>query len=81
LANRRDELTTRAVIHHKQLTTSSNPQLVTGITPDGTAVLFYGVTPTMGRDLMRLALDGTRRVTPLLQTKLVRSRRRHRAPR
>jgi serine/threonine-protein kinase len=53
----------------EQLTTSSNPQLATGITPDGTAVVFYEVTPTMGRDLMQLALDGTRRVTPLLQTK------------
>ena len=27
------------------------------------------VTPTMGVDLLQLALDGTRRVTPLLQTK------------
>jgi Tol biopolymer transport system component len=53
----------------ERLTTSTNPQLVTGITPDGTAVVFYEVTPTMGRDLLQLALDGTRRVTPLLQTK------------
>ena len=53
----------------EQLTTSGNPQLVTGITPDGAAALFYGVTPTMGRDLLQLALDGTHRVTPLLQTK------------
>ena len=53
----------------ERLTTSSNPQLPTGIAPDGTAVVFYEVTPTMGRDLLRLALDGSRRVTPLLQTK------------
>jgi hypothetical protein len=53
----------------ERLTTSSNTRLVTGITPDGTVVLFFEVTPTMGRDLMQLALDGTRRVTPLLQTK------------
>ena len=53
----------------ERLTTSGNPQLGTGITPDGTAVVFYEVTPTMGRDLMQLALDGTRRVTALLQTK------------
>ena len=30
--------------------------------------MFYELTPTTGRDLMQLALDGTRRVTPLLQT-------------
>src|SRR5207249_11196781 len=50
-------------------TTSSNGQLPTGITPDGAAVVFFEVTPPMGRDLLQLALDGTRRVTPLLQTK------------
>src|SRR5207247_2477049 len=38
-------------------------------TADGTALLFYEVTRPMGRDLLQLALDGTRRVTPLLQTK------------
>ena len=53
----------------ERLTTSSNPQFVTGITPDATAVVFNEQTPTTGRDLMQLALDGTRRVTPLLQTK------------
>jgi len=53
----------------ERLTTSGNAQLVTGITPEGTAVVFYEVTPTMGRDLLQVALDGTRRVTPLLQTK------------
>ena len=53
----------------ERLTTSSNAQFVTGITPDGTAVVFNEATPTMGRDLLQLALDGTRRVTPLLQTK------------
>jgi serine/threonine-protein kinase len=53
----------------ERLTTSSNPQFVTGITPDGTAVVFVEQTPTTGRDLMQLALDGTRKVTPLLQTK------------
>ena len=53
----------------ERLTTGSNPQLATGITPAGTAVVFQERTPTMGRDLLQLALDGTRRVTPLLQTK------------
>jgi Tol biopolymer transport system component len=53
----------------ERLTTSSNTQGPTGITPDGTAVVFYEATPTMSRDLLRLALAGSRRVTPVLQTK------------
>ena len=67
----------------ERLTTSSNIQIPTGITPDGTAVVFFELTPTMSRDLLRLALDASRpstgsgrgelvephRVTPLLQTK------------
>ena len=53
----------------ERLTTSSNAQFPTGTTPDGTAVMFNEQTPTMGRDLLQVALDGTRRVTPLLQTK------------
>ena len=53
----------------ERLTTSSNPQFPTGITPDGTAVVFNEPTPTMGSDLLQFALDGTRQVTPLLQTK------------
>jgi serine/threonine-protein kinase len=53
----------------ERLTTSSNNQFATGITSDGTAVVFDEQTPTMRRDLMQLALDGTRRVTQLLQTK------------
>ena len=31
-------------------------------------LVFAELTPTMGRDLMRLTLEGTPRVTPLLQT-------------
>jgi eukaryotic-like serine/threonine-protein kinase len=52
----------------EQLTMSSNNQFATGIIPDGTAVVFDEQTPTMRRDMLQLALDGTRRVTPLLQT-------------
>src|SRR4029078_59488 len=48
---------------------SSNAQFLNGITPDGTAVVYNETTPTMGRDLLHIALDGTHRVTPLLQTK------------
>jgi serine/threonine-protein kinase len=53
----------------ERLTTSSNSQSPTGITPDGTAVVFNELVPTRGSDLLQLALDGTHRVTPLLQTK------------
>jgi len=53
----------------ERLTTSSNPQYPTGLTPNGLGVVFFETTPTMGRDLLQLALDGTGRVTPLLQTK------------
>ena len=53
----------------ERLTASSNGQFPTGMTPDGTAVMFNEQTHAMGRDLMQLALDGTLRVTPLLQTK------------
>ena len=52
----------------ERLTTSSHAQFPTGITPDGTAVVFFDAT-TMAPDLLQLALDGTRQVTPLLQTK------------
>ena len=54
----------------ERLTTSSQAQFATGTTPDGTAVLFMEQTPTMGGDLLQVALDGTRRVTPLLHTKV-----------
>jgi serine/threonine-protein kinase len=54
----------------ERLTTNDHvQQFVNGITPDGTAVVFAEVSQTRGYDLLQLALDGTRRVTPLLQTK------------
>jgi Tol biopolymer transport system component len=53
----------------ERLTTSSNLQVPTGFTPDGTAVVFHENTPTSGPDLLQLALDSSHRVTPLLQTK------------
>jgi Tol biopolymer transport system component len=51
----------------ERLTTSSEPQFASGITPDGTAVVFFGNLGSTGRQLQQLALDGTRRVIPLLQ--------------
>jgi len=53
----------------ERLTTSSHAQFLTGITPDGTAAVYNETTATMGRDLLQVALDGTHRVTPVLQTK------------
>ena len=53
----------------ERLTTSNHGQRVTGITPDGMTVVFDEAVPSTGRDLFQLALDPTRRVTPLLQTK------------
>jgi len=53
----------------EQLTTSTNAQFATGITPDGAVAVFNETTPSMGRDMLQVALDGTRKVTPLLQTR------------
>jgi serine/threonine-protein kinase len=53
----------------ERLTTASTAQFPTGITPDGTAALFHQSTPTMGPDLLQVALDGTHRVTPLVHTR------------
>jgi hypothetical protein len=52
----------------ERLTTGSNAQFATGITPDGKAVIYVEYAPT-GRDLLWLALDDSRRSTPLQQTK------------
>jgi serine/threonine-protein kinase len=53
----------------ERLTTSGNNQWSTSVSSDGMQVVFSELTPPpMGRDLLRLTLDGTRRVTPLLQT-------------
>jgi serine/threonine-protein kinase len=54
----------------ERLTTNdSHAQFLNGITPDGTAVLYNETTQSMGRDLLQVELDGSHRVTPLLQTK------------
>jgi serine/threonine-protein kinase len=52
----------------ERLTTNSRAQFLNGITPNGTAVLYNETMPT-GRDLLQVELDGSHRVTPLLQTK------------
>jgi Tol biopolymer transport system component len=52
----------------ERLTNITEPGFPSGITPDGTAVVLLKNMGTTGRDLLRLALDETHRVTPLLQT-------------
>jgi Tol biopolymer transport system component len=55
----------------EQLTKSSEPEFATGITPDGTAVVFFEQKGATGRDLnlLQLALDETHRVTSLVDTR------------
>ncbi len=48
--------------------TNGNLQLATGLSPDGTHVLFYQNTPTARGDLLTMSLEGDHRVQPLLQT-------------
>ena len=60
----------------ERLTESGNQQQPSGVSPDGTRVVFHEVTPMMGNDLMLLTLDGALRPPsqgsgeprPLLQT-------------
>ena len=54
----------------EQLTKSSEPEFATGISPDGTGVVFFKNKGATGRDLnlMQLALGETPRVTPLVDT-------------
>jgi serine/threonine-protein kinase len=50
------------------LTTSPNVQFASGTTPDGRALIFFEAHEKAGRDIMTVALDGTRRVASLLAT-------------
>jgi serine/threonine-protein kinase len=52
----------------ERLTDGPNAQNPTAVTPDGTRLLFTETAPKTGEDVMQLQLDGTRRVTPLVQT-------------
>jgi serine/threonine-protein kinase len=52
-----------------RLTEGANPQGPTGITADGTRVVFHEQTPTRQRDLRLLTLSATPRVEPLLETR------------
>ena len=52
----------------ERLTESPNLQNATAVSPDGTRLIFTEIAPKTGTDVMQLQLDGTRRVTPLVQT-------------
>ncbi len=55
----------------ERLTESPNQQHGAAVSPDGTRVIFFELAPKTGADVMQLQLDGTRRVTPLVQTPFV----------
>jgi serine/threonine-protein kinase len=52
-----------------RLTESPNSQHPTGVTPDGTQVVFYEVSPTEQRDIRLVTLTPTPVVTPLVATR------------
>ena len=55
----------------ERLTESPNNQNATAVSPDGHQLIFTETTPKTGDDVMRMELDGTRRVTPLVQSQFI----------
>jgi eukaryotic-like serine/threonine-protein kinase len=51
-----------------RLTTSPNPQGATGVTPDGTRLLFFEISPQTSSDVLQVEVTGSHAVTPLVQT-------------
>ena len=52
----------------ERLTESPNQQNAVAVSPDGTRLIFTETAPKTGDDVMQVELDGTHRVTPLVQT-------------
>jgi serine/threonine-protein kinase len=52
-----------------RLTESAHPQHPTGITPDGTQIVFYEATPTQQRDIRMLTVTAPSQVTSLVATR------------
>jgi Tol biopolymer transport system component len=52
----------------ERLTRSSNQQLPTAVSPDGSRVIFTETAPTTGEDILQLELTGTHAMTPLVQS-------------
>ena len=55
----------------ERLTDSSNTQYPTGVSPDGSKLIFNEEGPTTSADVMTLELDRTRRVTPLVPSPFI----------
>ena len=55
----------------ERLTESANQQNPAAVAPDGHQLIFTEISPKTGDDLMRMELDGTRRVTPLMQSQFI----------
>jgi eukaryotic-like serine/threonine-protein kinase len=52
----------------ERLTTSPNLQVATGVTPDGTRLLFFEISPQTSFDVLQVEVTGSHAVTPLVQT-------------
>ena len=52
----------------ERLTRSPNVQQSTGLSPDGTRLLFTETAPATGEDVMQVEMTGSRTVTPLVQS-------------
>ena len=59
----------------ERLTSSPNIQFSTGVSPDGTRLIFTETAPATGEDVMQLELTGTHTVTPLVQSPVRRAQR------
>ena len=54
----------------ERLTDSPNTQYPSAVSPNGRQLIFTDLAPTTDGDVMSIDLDGTRRVTPIVQTAL-----------
>jgi len=52
----------------ERLTDSTNQKVATAVSPDGHQLIFTETAPKTGDDVMQMELDGTHRVTPLVQS-------------
>ena len=59
----------------ERLTESPNLQNATAVSPDGRRLIFTETAPKTGEDVMQVELDGTHRVTPLVQSPFSRAER------
>jgi serine/threonine-protein kinase len=55
----------------ERLTESPNTQYASAVSPDGRRLIFSDEAPRTGNDVMAIELDGTRRVTPLVQSTFI----------